>query len=149
MKLRIYLDTSVFSACHDERTPERRAETREFWDRIAEFEASSSEVTRIEMERTLDPDRRAVLLQMLPSVVICPVTDEMRELARTYMERGLFTPVMYNDALHVAAAVLTRHDILVSWNFRHLVNRRQRAQISDVNVLLCLPAIEILSPSEV
>jgi hypothetical protein len=34
MKLRIYLDTSVFSARFDERAAERQAETEEFWKRL-------------------------------------------------------------------------------------------------------------------
>jgi glycogen operon protein len=48
---------------------------------------------------------------------------------------------MYNHAVHVAAAVLTRQDVLVSWNFRHLVNRRRRAQVNEVNISLGLPMI--------
>ena len=56
---------------------------------------------------------------------------------------------MYNDALHVAAAVATRQDILLSWNFRHLVNRRRRAMINDLNVAEGLPGIEIMVPPEI
>jgi hypothetical protein len=41
--------------------------------------------------------------------------------------------------LHVAACVLTLQDILVSWNFRHLVNRRRRALINEVNIARGLP----------
>ena len=37
MKLRVYIDTSVFSARFDERTPERMAFTKDFFDRITEF----------------------------------------------------------------------------------------------------------------
>jgi hypothetical protein len=39
--------------------------------------------------------------------------------------------------------------ILVSWNFRHLVNRRRRALINEVNALMGHPGIEILAPPEV
>ena len=53
------------------------------------------------------------------------------------------------DALHVAIAVATRQDILVSWNFRHLVNRRRRALVNEVNILTGYPSIEILAPPEV
>jgi hypothetical protein len=49
----------------------------------------------------------------------------------------------------VPAAVLTRQDILVSWNFKHLVNRRRRALINDLNVAGNLPTIEIVAPPEV
>jgi hypothetical protein len=56
---------------------------------------------------------------------------------------------MFNDALHVAAAVLTRQDVLLSWNFKHLVNRRRRAKVNDVNVSQGLPMIEIVAPPEI
>lgn len=54
-----------------------------------------------------------------------------------------------NDVMHVAAAVLNRQDILLSWNFKHLVNRRRRARINDINIMLGFPTLEILAPPEV
>lgn len=72
----------------------------------------------------------------------------MRELADQYVQHGLFGAGMYSDALQLAAAVISRQDILVSWNFKHLVNRRKRAQVNEVNVLLGLPTVEILAPTE-
>ncbi len=56
---------------------------------------------------------------------------------------------MLNDAVHVAAAVFTRHDILLSWNFKHMVNRIRRAKVNEVNISLGLPIIEILAPPEI
>jgi len=102
-----------------------------------------------ELAQTPDPVQRAKLQNLLAGFVIYPVTEEMRELARSYINTGVFTPVMFNDALHVAAAVLTRQDILVSWNFRHLVNRRRRAKVNEVNISLGLPTIEIVAPPEI
>jgi predicted nucleic acid-binding protein len=40
-RLRVYLDTSVFSAYIDERTPERRQLTVEFWLRLPGIEIVS------------------------------------------------------------------------------------------------------------
>ncbi|MBI4398701.1 MAG: hypothetical protein HY586_06210 [Candidatus Omnitrophica bacterium] len=73
----------------------------------------------------------------------------MKELAQEYVGSGAFTPMMYADALHVASAVLSRQDILVSWNFKHLVNRRRRAMIHEWNVVKGYPVIEIVAPPEV
>jgi hypothetical protein len=56
---------------------------------------------------------------------------------------------MFNEALHVAAAVLTRQDILLSWNFKPLINRRRRARINAVHMSFGLPTLEMLAPSEV
>lgn len=149
MKLRIYLDTSIFSAHYDERALDRRAQTEELWKRIAAFEASTSELTREELQNTPDADRRKQLLQMLSGVALHPITGEMRGLAGKYLKAGVFTPIMLNDAVHVAAAVLSRQDILLSWNFRHLVNRVRRAKVNEVNVSLGLPTIEIIAPPEI
>jgi hypothetical protein len=89
------------------------------------------------------------LITLVDGVTVHPVTDMMRSLAKSYIHSDIFTEVMYNDAVHVAAAVLTRQDVLLSWNFRHLVNRRRRAEINEVNVSLGLPTIDIVAPPEV
>ncbi|TMA87871.1 MAG: type II toxin-antitoxin system VapC family toxin [Deltaproteobacteria bacterium] len=149
MKLRIYLDTSIFSAYYDQRAPDRRAQTEDFWGRVAAFEACSSELAKEELAQTPDADRRKKLLEMLESVTLHRITAEIREVAGPYVKAGVFTPIMVNDAVHVAAAVLTRQDILLSWNFKHLVNRVRRAKVNEVNVSLGLPTIEIIAPPEI
>ena len=148
MKTRVYLDTSVVSAYHDERAIVRMSETQEFWGRLGEFEVSVSSLVREEIEQTADPERLKAMLQLLENVTVEPITDEMRGLAQAYVENGVFGESLFSDALHVAVAVLTRQDILVSWNFKHLVNRRKRAQIDQVNISRALPTIEIVAPSE-
>jgi len=149
MRLRVYLDTSVFSAYYDERVTDRQAATEEFWKRFGEFEVATSEVCTHEIAQAADEDLRNKLQTLLGSVRVYPVTREMKELASRYIGAGVFNPVMFNDALHVAAAVLTRQDMLLSWNFRHLVNRRRRAQVNQVNISLGLPTIEIIAPPEI
>jgi predicted nucleic acid-binding protein len=148
MKLRIYLDTSVFSAFFDDRAPDRMSQTREFWERITQFEASTSELAREELAQTLDPSRRAKLLALLIQVQMLPLEKEVESLARRYVDGGAFSPAMINDAMHVASAVLSRQDVLLSWNFRHLVNRRRRAKVNEVNASAGLPTVEILAPPE-
>lgn len=148
-KLRIYLDTSVFSAREDERHPDRREQTLEFWKRMAQFEPSTSELTRTELAATRDLDRQLALLKLLDEFNVIPITDDSRKLADEYVRAGAFSPRDAFDALHVACAVINRQDILLSWNFRHLVNRRNRAHVNRINVQLGLPTIEILAPPEV
>jgi hypothetical protein len=56
----LYLDTSVISAYVDDRMPERRRATVEFWRRLPEFDVSVSELTVTEIGATKDvgPRRR-------------------------------------------------------------------------------------------
>jgi predicted nucleic acid-binding protein len=149
MKLKLYLDTSVFSAYLDDRAPDRRAQTVEFWERLAAFDVCTSEVAREELDKTPNADRRKRLLRLLDGLTLHAVTEEMKQLSERYVQAGVFTAIMMNDSVHVAAAVLTRQDILLSWNFKHLVNRVRRAKINQVNISQGLPTIEIIAPPEI
>jgi len=148
VKLRVYLDTSVFSALVDEAVPVRQRETQDFFDKLDAFDPSTSTLGRDELAQTVDHDLRERLMTLVARVDVIEMTEEMSELAEHYLRSGVFGPAMRNDALHVAAAVLTRQDVLLSWNFRHLVNRRRRALVNEVNTLLGLPPIEIVAPPE-
>jgi hypothetical protein len=53
------------------------------------------------------------------------------------------------DARHVAIAVCHHIPILVSWNFRHLVNISRRRKINGINILKGYPTIDIVSPLEI
>jgi predicted nucleic acid-binding protein len=145
----IQVDTSVFSAYYDDRATDRQEETEGLWGRLGEFEVSTCDLTLEELALTPDPGKRASLQDLLKGIIIHPITEQMRILARQYINRGVFSALTLNDALHVAAAVLTRQDVLISWNFKHLVNRRRRAKINEVNISLDLPTIDIVAPPEI
>jgi predicted nucleic acid-binding protein len=149
MSLRLYLDTSVISLVDDDRSPERRDLTRELWNRFEQFNVSISETTRREIEDTLDSTRRASMLSRIVGFPVLAVTPEAQVLAQTYLDAAIFPRSMPDDALHVAIAVLARQDVLVSWNFKHLVNQRRRAAVDALNLRLGLPLIAILVPPEV
>lgn len=148
MKLRLYLDTSVLSALHDERTPERQQLTADFWSQILEFEVSTSELTRQEINDTPDAARRDRMVSSLAIVTVFPISSEMHDFSLRYLVAGIFPRTQEADALHVAAAVLTRHDVLLSWNFKHLVNRRRRAMVNAINLSLGAGTLDIISPPE-
>jgi predicted nucleic acid-binding protein len=149
MTLRVYLDTSVFSAYFDRRWPERRRATREFWGRRRVLRLTSSELARHELSQAPDADTRRRLLRLLAMVNVDALSDEMQRLADRYVRAAVFSDATRADALHVAAAVVGGSDVLVSWNFRHLVNVARRAKVNEVNRALGLRAIEIVSPPEV
>lgn len=149
MKLRIYLDTSVVSAYVDDRLPERRQATVEFWGRLAGYDVAISELTVTEIQATGSQAVREQMLELVRPFAVLPVGDDARRLAQEYVRRGVFSAATTEDAIHVAVAVVSRQDMLVSWNFRHLVNRRRRALINETSILLGHPTIEILAPPEV
>ena len=76
------------------------------------------------------------------------VTDEMDQLAAAWLAQGVVTPKYADDARHVAACTVARHDYLVSWNFRHLVNVQRSAGFNAVNLLQGWPPVRIVNPLE-
>lgn len=147
--LRLYLDTSVVSAYFDVRTPERQADTTAFFDRKSEYSFFISELTLQELERTRDQGRRDEMNALLAGIPSIKITTDMELLGQRYIAAGIFSSKQQEDALHVAVAVIYGLDVLVSWNYRHLVNRRRRAMVLAVNAAQGYPSIEIISPPEV
>jgi len=146
--MKLYLDTSVFSAYYDERTPERMRMTRDFWRVLERHEKLCSDLTIEELGQARS-GLREKLLGLAQGFTVINLTDEMRELARLYVREGLVPSKYFADALHIAAAVLGGADILVSWNFKHLVKRSTRLLVNYINANQGLRTIEILAPPEV
>lgn len=146
--MKLYLDTSVFSAYYDERTPERMRMTRDFWRVLERHEKLCSDLTIEELGQARS-GLREKLLGLAQGFTVINLTDEMRELAKLYVREGLVPSKYFADAFHIAAAVLGGADILVSWNFKHLVKRSTRLLVNYINANQGLRTIEILAPPEV
>jgi hypothetical protein len=91
------------------------------------------------------------LLQDLPleNVEDIELTTEIIDLARAYLTAEILTPKSLNDAIHVAAATVSRADAIVSWNFKHIVRLDKMKQFSQVNLLNGYGILTIVSPKEV
>ncbi len=146
--IKVYVDTSVFGGCFD-------AEFEEWSNRlIEEFKAGFkvlvvSDLTLKELEGA-PPDVRN-LVEEIPEedreyVVL---NDEARGLARHYIEEGVVSEGYLVDAQHIAIATVSRVDVLVSWNFKHIVNLSKIRLYNSVNLKYGYPLLEIRSPREV
>ena len=72
--------------------------------------------------------------------------DETRTLARCYIEEGVVSDGFLIDAQHIAIATVNRGDVLVSWNFKHIVNLTKIRHYNAVNLKYGYPLLEIRSP---
>jgi len=63
--------------------------------------------------------------------------------------KGTFMLNRISDARHMAIATVERVDILVSWNFKHIVNINRIHLLNSVNLKLGFPVLEIRSPREI
>jgi hypothetical protein len=80
---------------------------------------------------------------------IVNVTPEALQLAQTYVKENVVGQTSLNDCIHIAVATLTRVDVLVSWNFKHIVNVYRIRGYNSVNLRLGYATIDIRSPKEI
>jgi hypothetical protein len=80
---------------------------------------------------------------------LVPVDERVLALRDAYVEAGIVSPKWADDAAHVAAATLAEADLIVSWNFRHIVHFDKIRLYNAVNALRGYRAVDIRSPLEV
>jgi hypothetical protein len=80
---------------------------------------------------------------------VLPVTAEALNLRKEYLERGVLGSRFENDMLHIALATIGEVDVLVSWNFRHIVRLDKIRLFSTINIELGYKVLTIYSPREV
>lgn len=147
-KLHIYVDTSVIGGCEDE---EFSAVTRRLWAKFqtGEYMLVISDLTLQEVEGAPQGVRRH--LENIPAghQIQVRLSAEAQELADAYMAHGVVGPGSLADALHVALATVSGVDVLVSWNFKHIVNLGRIRLFNAVNLEQGYGLIEIRTPKEV
>ena len=146
--IKVYVDTSVFGGCFD-------AEFDEWSNKlIEEFKLGFkvlliSDLTFKELEGA--PADVKNLVGEIPGehkeYVI--LNDDARDLARHYIEESVVSEGYLVDAQHIAIATVNRVDVLVSWNFRHIVNLTKIKLYNSVNLKYGYSLLEIRSPREV
>jgi hypothetical protein len=77
------------------------------------------------------------------------VPHEALDLADQYIAARVIGPGMLSDAQHIATATIQRADVLVSWNFKHIVNLARVHGYNSVNLREGYPLLEIRTPHEV
>lgn len=141
------MDTSVFGGALDE---EFSVPSRAFLARVerGECHALISRLTHDELERAPRPVQD--VLSALPTAHVedVEVGPEMTALAEAYLDAQVVGPASRYDALHVAAATVAKADVLVSWNFRHIVNYDRMRRFNAVNLMCGYPTLDIRSPRE-
>jgi len=149
MKQKLYLDTSVPSRYYDDKRPEGKRVTRLWWKNdMSKYAVVLSAVTVGEIQKTEDLDIRDKLFELITGIKALPVTPECEKLADLYIENEIVKEKLRNDALHIAVASVNRVDILVSWNFSHIVNLKTRTKVNAINLLNDYREINIVSPYE-
>ncbi len=145
---RIYIDTSIVGGCLDK---EFASESRALLDMAREGKIILlvSDLLLEEIEGA--PSDVKAVLSSLTAGSIERITDsnESDELALKYLAEEILTPKSDADARHVALATVSGAEMIVSWNFKHIVHYDKIQRFNGVNLLMGFRAIRIHSPMEV
>src|SRR3989339_2072103 len=144
-KLRIYIDTSVVGGCFDE-------EFEEYSNKLMNDFINGKNIVIISDvltdELSKARDEIAKKIKEIPNeyIEIINRNDEIIHLANAYIENNAISPKYSDDALHIASATVVKASILVSWNFKHIVNFRRIQLYNAINLMNGYSIIEIRSP---
>ena len=147
MKLRVYTDTSVFGGCFDDEFIDYSTVLVDQF-RNGEKILAISDLTLQELQNA--PKQVLEIYDSIPKQFIefAVLDDEAKFLARKYIEERAVSKKFLVDAQHIALASINRVDVLVSWNFKHIVNLRGIQLYNATNLKYGYPWIEIRSPRE-
>ena len=151
-KPRVYVETTVPSFYHEERTTPsivaRREWTERWWDGTPErYELVTSSAVLDELAGGI-PERSAKRLALIRRLPLLPVESAIAEIVEGYIRHKVMPADSGGDALHLAFASYHKCDFLVTWNCQHLANANKFGHIHRVNAILGLFVPALVTPVE-
>ena len=148
MKPRLYFDTSVFGGIYD---VEFEKETKQLFQMIEDGEIVClySELTVAELENAPEKVKRHFQKILTTTAEKVELTASARKLAMMYIQEKVVGPTSLDDCLHIATATINKADILVSWNFKHIVNVFRIRGYNSINIREGQQQLDIRSPNEI
>jgi len=141
----LFLDTSVVGGCFDK---DFEQDTRLLFQNIKDgkYIAYTSSSVMMELERA--PEKVRNVLKEIDYTVI-NVIAEYEDLADEYIKEKVVGVTSKEDCVHIATATANNIDVLVSWNFKHIVNIQRIKGYNSINIRKGYKPLEIRSPKEV
>ena len=149
-KLKVYLETSIFNFFFSEKTPNEKDITIKLFAQIARYEAYISDITIAEIDRCPEP-KRTKMFDLISEYDLQELTlnESAKELAAKYIQEGIIPQKYQADAFHIAIASVHGMDVVISWNFEHMVKLKTKREVVGINVFMGYKEIDIYSPLEV
>ncbi len=144
----IYIDTSVIGGCFD----------KEFsiWSNgiIQDiengfFKAATSNIVAAELMQAPQEVKEKYLELISLGVGVFEINENVEMLTDAYLGHRILTEKFRNDMMHIALATVHNADVLVSWNFKHIVHYEKIIKFNAVNLEYGFKQLTILSPREV
>ena len=145
---RFYFDTSVFGWVFDKEFEEV---TLQLFERVnlGKVICLFSDLTETELLNAPENVKQHFKSLVKKNIERVIVTDEILTLASRYVAEKVVGQTSFDDCIHIATATIYKADILVSWNFKHVVNVYRIRGYNSVNIRSNYQSLEIRSPKEI
>ncbi|EMS89725.1 hypothetical protein [Leptospira noguchii] len=144
---RVYVDTSVYGGYFDKEFAEW---TEKFFEEVDEGKFLILYSDLLDTELKPAPmwvkDFAKNYLENAETILI---TKEVVHLGRQYILNNVVGETSWYDCVHIATASIAKADLLVSWNFKHIVNSNRIEGYNSVNRKLGYSELNIRTPREV
>jgi len=143
-KISLYPDTSIFGGYYDDAFMQ---DTRLLFKKIEDgkYDVFVSSLTQTELKNA--PDDVKKLLNKIEWQPLA-ITPDCEFLADEYIKENVVGATSRDDCIHIATATINNIDILVSWNFKHIVNVERIRGYNSVNMRHGYKHLDIHSPKE-
>jgi predicted nucleic acid-binding protein len=144
---KVYLDSSVIGGVFDEEFSEGSRQLFEEFNKGL-YIPVISEIVYNELQYA--PKKVKENFDKFSDIVeYLDLNEEAIELSKIYLTEGKFSDRLKNDTLHIAIESINKIDILVSWNFKDIVNLNRIQIYNAVNLKNGYSQIEIRNPREI
>jgi len=143
---RMYIDTSVFGGYFDSEFDEP---TKQFFKILNTRNITILVSDILELEIYKAPDHIVELFESLRNIERVQMTDEAKKLAELYISENVVGRTSIADCQHIALATIYKTDVLVSWNFKHIVNLERIRGYNSINFREGYQMTEIRTPKEI
>ncbi len=145
--MRVYVDTSVFGGAFDK---EFEKASRVFFDlaQAGDINLVVSSIVADELQGA--PELvRSFYRKLAAYIEVAEIDSAGIDLQSAYLDAHVVGTRWEADALHVAVATVAECRVIVSWNFKHIVNFRRIPLYNGVNMVRGFAPIAIHTPQEV
>ena len=141
------MDTSIFGGYFDD---EFKAYTKPLFKRIYNGEFILIFSTILESELELAPEKVQRLVRSIRNedTEFVEENNVAVKLANEYLNEKVVGQTSYSDCLHIALATIHQADLLVSWNFKHIVNVQRIRGYNAINIKNGYRQLEMRSPRD-
>ena len=150
---KVYIETTIPSYLTARKTEDliksaHQEITREWWeDQRNNYELFASQFVIVEAQAG-DPTMAKLRLEALDGIELLTVSEDALELGLTLIKKGPLPEKAQTDAFHIAVAVSTGMDYLLTWNCKHIANARMQNGIRTICSALGFTTPVICTPEE-